>query len=140
MPTGLPITNPNPQPGDTQVNIYGYVPWLGLGVSAVILFALCLFAHITYGLMAYMAAARDQRKMMPEKAIASSKTKHKSTPFSNIVTFEILFSIGCILEVIGYGFRTASSSHPYRLVFFIVNYFMIVVVSSFILFFGTLPR
>ncbi len=45
-------------------------------------------------------------------------------------TFEVLFSVGCALEVVGYAFRTASSRNPFVLTSFILNYFMIVVAPS----------
>lgn len=133
MPSGLPITNPNPKSGETQVNIYGYTPWLGLGIVAVILFAICLLAHATYGIQAFLAS-RHQRKN-PEKII-----KAQTRLPSKIVTFEILVCVGCLLEVIGYGFRSASSTNPYVLVFFVLNYFMIVVVSGISMGFEYYPR
>jgi hypothetical protein len=117
----LPITNPNPKSGDTRANIYGYVPWLGLGITAVLVFAICLLAHVVY---AVLAIRRRKGRATNEK-----KDKDLCVPPSAIITFEVLFGIGCIFEVIGYAFRTASNSDPYRLVFFIVDYFMIVVVS-----------
>lgn len=127
MPSSLPITNPNPKSGDTRVNIYGYIPWLGLGITAVLLFAICLLAHITYTILAIRSKKKIKSSNDDDKERDMSGSKQ--VPPSSIITFEILFSIGCLLEVIGYAFRTASNSDPYRLAFFILNYFMIVVVS-----------
>lgn len=103
----LPVTNPNPASGETRVNIYGYVPSFSLGLATVVLFALFLLSHLFF-----LVQSRRQQKRQ-----------------RGIATFETLFIIGCILEIVGYSFRLASHAHPYVLRNFILNYFMIVVVS-----------
>lgn len=123
MTASLPITNPNPKNGDTKVNIYGYTPWLALGIIAVLIFAICLAAHVMYTVLAIQR--RRKASIEEEGAVMGSQKVFKSS----VITFEVLFSVGCLLEVLGYSFRTASNSDPYRLAFFILNYFLIVIVS-----------
>ncbi|MCJ1475745.1 hypothetical protein MMC13_004409 [Lambiella insularis] len=89
---------PNPRgPGDADFIIYGYVPSLALAILAITIFALSLVAHLT------------------------QLFRYRTWYFTAV-------SIGCLFEVIGYIGR-ALSSHvdPYSYVFFVVQYFFIVV-------------
>lgn len=119
---GLPI-NPDVGPGETRVNIYGYTPWLALGIVSLVIFGLGLVAHIAYAVRAGLSPSTQ----LQEKEVDSMTAAERS---SHLVTFEALFSSGCALEVVGYAFRTASSLNPFVLVRFVLNYFMIVVVSA----------
>lgn len=119
----LPI-NPDPGPGETRVNIYGYTPWLGLGIVSVIIFAVGLAFHVAYAIRAGLAVGRQHATPDKRQTITLAETS------GHLVTFETLFSFGCALEVVGYAFRTASSRNPFILTWFILNYFMIVVVRA----------
>lgn len=140
----LPITNPNFADGETRVNIYGYMPWRGLGITAVVVFALGLVAHSVYAVAAGVRHHRHSRNSSRfGKTSASKETQHSSETndgdhsqpcasagaSAGVLTFEVLFGFGCAFELVGYGFRTASSTSPYKLTYFVLNYFMIVVVS-----------
>jgi hypothetical protein len=129
MPATLPITNPFPKDGETKVNIFGYIPWLGLDITAVILFGACLVVHATY---AFLEGRKRRRHInVVDEPQDTEVTTNRFRTQSGLITFQILFSIGCAFEVIGYGCRIASTSDPYRLVLFILNYFTIVIVSCY---------
>lgn len=95
-------TRPNPMgPGDASIIIYGYVPSLALAALAVALFTIATAAH-AYQLFRY-----------------------KTWYFTPIV-------VGCAMEVVGYIFRILSSKKdPYLVVYFVVQYFFIVVAPVF---------
>ncbi|CZR59173.1 related to YER185w, Rta1p [Phialocephala subalpina] len=88
---------PNPHgPGDARIIIYGYTPNLTLCILAIILFTLAFFAHL-YQTLRY-----------------------------RLWSF-IPLTVACLLETIGYIFRTLSSQKdPYRISYFVVEYFLIV--------------
>lgn len=122
---GLPI-NPDVGPGETSVNIYGYTPWLALGIVSIVIFGIALIAHISYAIIAGLQGRRGRREKADSHAGDTSISAVERS--GHIVTFETLFSFGCAMEVVGYGFRTASSTNPFVLTSFVLNYFMIVVV------------
>jgi hypothetical protein len=134
MSASLPI-NPNIQDGETGVNIYGYTPWLSLGVLSCIIFGIGLIAHISYAIYIGLRSpkydkhsARHVEEENGEKVV-QPLTLSPALRGKQIVTFEVLFSFGCVLEVIGYANRAVSSQNPFLLINFILQYFMIVVVS-----------
>ena len=132
MSASLPI-NPNVQDGETRVNIYGYTPWLSLGIVSCIIFGIGLIAHTSYAI--YVGLRSPKYDKRSEKSIEENTEEKETITLSpalrgkQIVTFEVLFSFGCVLEVIGYANRAVSSQNPFILVNFILQYFMIVVVS-----------
>lgn len=108
-PQAPAVENPNPGDGETSINIYGYVPSLRVGVVTVALFGVFGLCHLLY-IFVY----------------------RKKPMAARINTFEILFVIGCAFEIVGYSFRIVSHANPFLLHAFIVQYFMIVVVSAMI--------
>lgn len=124
--------NPNPPDGETSVNIYGYTPWIALCIFSVAFFGVALFVHAGYAVY----AARRRKKLSTASFDDQQETKHLDAEpdgslNGGVATFEVLFSVGCALEVVGYAFRTASSRNPFVLTSFILNYFMIVVAPVF---------
>lgn len=81
--------------------LLGYVPSLVLGIVALVCFGLLLGAHLF--LLVRHRAAR---------------------------TFQALLAFGCAMEVVGYGFRLASHYKPFKVINFIIQYFMIVCVRT----------
>ncbi|KAI9052253.1 hypothetical protein LZ554_003610 [Drepanopeziza brunnea f. sp. 'monogermtubi'] len=88
---------PNPNgPGDASVIIYGYTPNFIICILGIVFFAFIFFAHL-----------------------------------SQIIIYRlwsfIPLGFACVMEVIGYAFRALSSrKDPYRVNFFVVQYFLIV--------------
>jgi hypothetical protein len=101
MPEYTGPYNPDPKPGEAGIVIYGYVPSLVLAVTAVVLFGLLLLAHVFLFF------------------------KYKTTR-----TFQFLLAFGCAMEIVGYGMRVASHGRPFVVMFFVLNYFMIVCVRA----------
>ncbi|KAK6440782.1 hypothetical protein LTR95_002981 [Oleoguttula sp. CCFEE 5521] len=89
---------PNPMgPGDARIVIYGYTPSLALAALAVALFLVALVAHV------YLLV------------------RHKTWYFTTV-------AVGTAMEIIGYIPRILSSQKdPYRVAFFVIQYFFIVV-------------
>lgn len=89
---------PRPDTSDSAcIIIYGYVPSVILCGLALALFAIAFFAH-TWLLI-----------------------KHKTWYFAPV-------AIGLLLELVGYISRTLSSQkNPYSVIFFVIQYFFIVV-------------
>lgn len=79
----------------------GYVPSEALGLAAVVLFGLLLMAHLFH-----LVRWRGTR------------------------SFQVLFIIGCLMELVGYGFRLASHFKPFVVIDFILAYVLIVCVCS----------
>jgi hypothetical protein len=102
MPEYTGPYNPDPKPGEAGIVIYGYVPSLVLAVTAVVLFGLLLLAHVFLFF------------------------KYKTTR-----TFQFLLAFGCAMEIVGYGMRVASHGRPFVVMFFVLNYFMIVCVRAY---------
>lgn len=133
MSASLPI-NPDVQDGETRVNIYGYTPWLSLGIISCIIFGVGLIAHISYAI--YVGVRSPKYKKHSARLVEENAEKEVDVTLSpalrgkQIVTFEVLFSFGCVFEVIGYANRAISSQNPFVLVNFILQYFFIVIVSS----------
>ncbi|KAI9722028.1 MAG: hypothetical protein M1812_001988 [Candelaria pacifica] len=105
-PTGAGFQNPsfpNPHgPHDARVIIYGYTPSLALCVLAIVLFAISFVVHVV-----------------------------------QLVRYKVWFftplTLACLLETIGYIFRSLSSKNdPYNIIWFVVQYFLIVVAPVFI--------
>ncbi|KAI9655479.1 MAG: hypothetical protein M1831_004896 [Alyxoria varia] len=94
---------PNPgDDGDAAIIIYGYTPSLALGVLGVILFFFSLLLHL------------------------AQLFRHRTYYFG------VPLAIGCAFETVGYIMRLLSSQEdPYRIVFFVVQYFFIVVAPVF---------
>ena len=121
MSVRFPVTNPNPADGETSVNIYGYVPSLALAGATVAIFGFYVIAHAAFAVIFGRPRAA--------RTTATTATGGKKGTAASTRVFEILICIGCIFEIVGYSFRIASHFNPYKLYHFIVNYFMIVVVS-----------
>ncbi|CZT05998.1 related to YER185w, Rta1p [Rhynchosporium graminicola] len=88
---------PNPMgPNDATIIIYGYTPNFAFCILGTVCFALLFFAHLFQTLR------------------------------SRLWSF-IPLTIACVMEVVGYVFRAFSSrKDPYRVTFFVVQYFLIV--------------
>lgn len=93
---------PNPgHPDDAPVIIYGYTPSLAVGILGVTLFTIALGMH-SFQLL-----------------------RHRTWYFSTMV-------VGLAFEIVGYAFRLLSTKKdPYRVTFFVVQYFFIVVAPVF---------
>ncbi|KAF2114719.1 RTA1 like protein-domain-containing protein [Lophiotrema nucula] len=93
---------PNPNgPDDATIVIYGYTPSIAVGILGCVLFFLAGTLH-TYQLF-----------------------KYKTWYFSTVI-------VGIAFEIVGYVFRSLSSKvDPYRVTFFVVQYFFIVVAPVF---------
>ncbi|KAF2735784.1 RTA1-domain-containing protein [Polyplosphaeria fusca] len=93
---------PNPNgPDDATIIIYGYTPSLAVALLGSILFLLALLLH-THQLL-----------------------QHRTWYFVTV-------PLGILFEIVGYIFRTLSSRlDPYRVTFFVVQYFFIVVAPVF---------
>ncbi|KAL9578817.1 MAG: hypothetical protein Q9212_005478 [Teloschistes hypoglaucus] len=105
-PTGAGFQNhnfPNPHgPHDARIIIYGYTPSFALCIVAIVLFAFSFAIHL-FQLIRYK------------------------------VWFFTPLALACFLETIGYIFRSLSSKNdPYHIIWFVVQYFMIVVAPVFI--------
>ncbi|KAL9595949.1 MAG: hypothetical protein Q9219_006140 [cf. Caloplaca sp. 3 TL-2023] len=105
-PTGAGFQNPdfpNPHgPHDARVIIYGYTPSFTLCILAIVLFAISFVVH-TWQLIRF-----------------------KTWFFAPLAS-------ACFLETIGYIFRSLSSKNdPYHIIWFVVQYFLIVVAPVFI--------
>ncbi|CAO1628980.1 unnamed protein product [Sympodiomycopsis kandeliae] len=96
--------NPDPQDGETGVNIFGYTPWLAATVLGVAVFGALVIANV-----AYMCLQRNAR----------------------LRTYQVLLLVACVFEIIGYGFRLKAHSNPFLLVPFVIQYFFIVVAPVF---------
>ena len=89
-------------PQDATIIIYGYIPSFALCILACILFFLSLCVHLFL------------------------LFRHRLWSFSPL-------ALGCTLEVIGYIFRSFSAKRdPYNIIYFVVQYFMIVTAPVFI--------
>ncbi|KAH7321608.1 RTA1 like protein-domain-containing protein [Rhexocercosporidium sp. MPI-PUGE-AT-0058] len=88
---------PNPMgPDDASIIIYGYTPNFALCILGIIFFTLLFFAHLLQTLR------------------------------SRLWSF-ISLTVACVMEVVGYAFRALSSrKDPYRITYFVVQYFLIV--------------
>ncbi|KAF2246748.1 RTA1-domain-containing protein [Trematosphaeria pertusa] len=93
---------PNPGgPDDASIIIYGYTPSIVVGVLGCVLFFL---AGILHGWQLF---------------------KYRAWYFSTVM-------VGIIFEIVGYIFRSLSSQlDPYRVTFFVIQYFFIVVAPVF---------
>ncbi|KAL8868166.1 MAG: hypothetical protein Q9174_005167 [Haloplaca sp. 1 TL-2023] len=105
-PTGAGFQNPDfPNhfgPNDARVIIYGYTPSFALCIVAIVLFAISFGLHL-FQLIRYR------------------------------VCFFTPLALACFLETIGYTFRSLSSKqNPYSIIWFVVQYFLIVVSPVFI--------
>ncbi|KAI9705884.1 MAG: hypothetical protein M1836_005290 [Candelina mexicana] len=89
---------PNPMgENDTSIIIYGYTPSLAVGVLGVVLFAISSILHC------YQIA------------------RYRTWYFTPII-------VGTIMEIVGYICRIlASQRDPYNLIYFVIQYFFIVV-------------
>ncbi|EKD14845.1 uncharacterized protein L3040_003937 [Drepanopeziza brunnea f. sp. 'multigermtubi'] len=88
---------PNPNgPGDASVIIYGYTPNFIICILGIVFFAFIFFAHLLQIII------------------------YRLWSFTPL-------GFACVMEVIGYVFRELSSrKDPYRVNFFVVQYFLIV--------------
>ncbi|KAL8921052.1 MAG: hypothetical protein Q9208_005943 [Pyrenodesmia sp. 3 TL-2023] len=105
-PTGAGFQNPDfPNrngPYDARVVIYGYTPSFALCILAIVLFAVAFAVHVL------------------------QLVRYKTWFFTP-------FALACFLETVGYIFRSLSSkNNPYHIIWFVVQYFMIVVAPVFI--------
>ncbi|KAF2017603.1 RTA1-domain-containing protein [Aaosphaeria arxii CBS 175.79] len=93
---------PNPgTDGDATIIIYGYTPSIVVGVLGCVLFLVALIAHLFQLL------------------------KYRSWYFSTMI-------VGIAFEIVGYAFRCLSAKvSPYRVNFFVIQYFFIVVAPVF---------
>ncbi|CAO1631707.1 unnamed protein product [Jaminaea pallidilutea] len=95
--------NPDPQEGETGINIFGYVPSRELALSALVLFALYAVGNSIW-------------------AVTLGK---RTRVYHSLIVF------GCAMEIVGYAFRLRASSNPFLLISFVLQYFMIVVAPVF---------
>jgi hypothetical protein len=100
--------NPNPGPGEARIVIYSYIPSLALGIVGLLTFA------VIFGINIYYLFA-------PKRRTAAGNASYRS--------FHILLIVGSAKEAAGYGTRIASHYKPFVVVTFVVQYFLIVVVS-----------
>ncbi|KAI9806463.1 MAG: hypothetical protein M1833_003650 [Piccolia ochrophora] len=93
---------PNPNgPGDAPIIIFGYTPSIVVGVLGVVLFAVSTVLH------------------------AYQISRYRTWYFIPLV-------VGTAMEVVGYIFRIlANRISPYNVIYFVVQYFMIVVAPVF---------
>lgn len=93
---------PNPMgPGDATIIIYGYTPSIVVAILGIVLFALAGVLHIL------------------------QLFRYRSWYFSTMI-------VGIAFEIVGYVFRALSAKvDPYRVAFFVVQYFFIVVAPVF---------
>ncbi|ORY89820.1 RTA1 like protein-domain-containing protein [Leucosporidium creatinivorum] len=94
--------NENPGDGEAPIVIYGYIPSRALGCVGAIIFALAFVTHF-----ALFLRLRGTR------------------------VFQALLALGCVMEVVGYCMRIMSHFHPYKVVYYVVQYFLIVVAPVF---------
>ncbi|KAF2824515.1 RTA1-domain-containing protein [Ophiobolus disseminans] len=88
-------------PGDASIIIYGYTPSFALGILGCVLFALAGIVHVW------------------------QLFKYRSWWFSTVL-------VGIAFEVVGYVFRCLSARvNPYKVTYFVVQYFFIVVAPVF---------
>lgn len=126
--------NPDPKPGETSVIIYGYVPRLSLAVACCVLFGLYFVVHLVYAFLPVTtrgAGTRQTRDTVQkqvesptsDKELFSSGTSRQSSKrdIGSVRTFQLLLSIGSLIEVVGYGFRARSHANPYLLTPFILQ-------------------
>ncbi|KAK9897460.1 hypothetical protein P389DRAFT_57386 [Cystobasidium minutum MCA 4210] len=93
-----PINTANPIPdGESRISIYGFKPSLALAAVALATFAIITILHIWY--------------------IFKSRLTR---------SFQILLAFGSLMELVGYGFRAGSAKNPFKVINFIIQYFMIV--------------
>ncbi|GAA5869447.1 hypothetical protein JCM16303_000473 [Sporobolomyces ruberrimus] len=90
--------NRNPSDGESAIVIYGYIPSLALAVVALVTFGIALLGHVW------------------------RTTRAKQTR-----AFHVLFALGCLLEIVGYGSRLSSHYSPFVVKTFVIQYFFIVV-------------
>ncbi|KAG7530979.1 hypothetical protein FFLO_04650 [Filobasidium floriforme] len=109
-----PYNEKNPIPdGEARISIYNYTPALALGLIGAILFGLAAIGHFYFWWIGgKKRVARDGRG--------------RPTRW-----FEALWTLGCVMEVVGYGFRTYSHKNPFYVNAFIIQYFFIVVAPVF---------
>ncbi|KAG9242448.1 RTA1 like protein-domain-containing protein [Calycina marina] len=87
---------PDTDAGDAPIIIYGYTPNLVLCILGIVLFTIAFVAHL-FQVLRY-----------------------------RIWSF-LPLTVACVLEIVGYVFRSLSSKvNPYRVVYFVVQYFFIV--------------
>ncbi|KAM0790125.1 hypothetical protein ACM66B_005449 [Microbotryomycetes sp. NB124-2] len=97
--------NPNPADNEAPIVIYGYVPSLGLAITACVVYGVLLLVHLAYFCL---KRARGTR------------------------CFQGLLWFGALLEVGGYVVRSLSNANPFVVNYFVVQYFLIVVAPVFI--------
>ncbi|PWN49448.1 hypothetical protein IE53DRAFT_369759 [Violaceomyces palustris] len=137
-------TNPNPKDGETSIIIYGYVPSLALALSAAVIFGVLCVAHLLHALFARrMADAVLKRRGLPgvarDEPLTTASEDGGEVKLSSVGPdvdlgsvvkgagiFQYLLAFGCAMEVVGYAFRAQSHSNPFKLISFVLNYFMIV--------------
>jgi hypothetical protein len=79
--------NPDPQPGEADVELYGYVPSAVLGVVGVLVFLIVLSIN----------------------TFRWFKNRKTGT-----LSFYFFLAFGALLEAAGYGCRIASHNNPYK--------------------------
>ena len=79
-------------PAFSGINIFGYTPTLGWGITALVIFGLCFAVNIVH-----------------------------LVRFKRTRTFHFLLLFGCAMELVGYGFRIAANSNPFKLVNFVIQ-------------------
>jgi hypothetical protein len=91
-----PYNEKNPIPdGEARISIYNYTPAFALGLIGAILFGLAAIGHFYFWWIGgKKRVARDGRG--------------RPTRW-----FEALWTLGCVMEVVGYGFRTYSHKNPF---------------------------
>ncbi|RSH94012.1 hypothetical protein EHS25_006665 [Saitozyma podzolica] len=90
--------NPDPQPGEADVELYGYVPSAVLGVVGVLVFLIVLSIN----------------------TFRWFKNRKTGT-----LSFYFFLAFGALLEAAGYGCRIASHNNPYKTDIFIVEFFLV---------------
>lgn len=95
--------NPNPADGEAPIVIFGYIPSRALGAIGAVVFALAFVTHLALFF----------------------RLKGGTRPFQALMAF------GCIMEVVGYCFRILGYYHPFKVVYYVVQYFLIVVAPVF---------
>jgi hypothetical protein len=85
------------------MNTIGYIPSLAVGISALVIFGLLFFSHLAFLIRWWKHGTRS---------------------------FQLLILLGCAMEIVGYAFRVASHYRPFVVIYFVLNYFMIVCVRT----------
>ena len=107
-----PFNPKNPIPdGEARISIYNYTPALALGLIGAILFGLAAIGHFYFWWIGGKKRVARDGQGRPTR------------------WFEALWTLGCVMEVVGYAFRTYSNKNPFYVNAFIIQYFFIVIVS-----------